>query len=357
MKKSLLTAVAVLSIQMVTAQISSPSQQQNFEPSTVPNVTGTQIVNGSAMSNNSQFNGLNYVDQTNINVYMSPGASHGYHPGQPIPYQNYLGWCQTYLSTLKLAQSEANMLAQYGDWQSANQQIYDALNAMAQMIKVFPMSPYPHTAIAVVEGAQIARELKHATLTTTQSQDKPTPSVFPQGELPPIWWPIPIEPGIPSTTSHHVQYIALSKIVDLVEYAFNLDQRYFTQAYETCSRYGCYQGQYTPSMPDSYFSKIIYLANEFLLTYMGVAEMLGDDRIELQTARGFVRAAKTTLNTAVHRRSLVCQIQDLAQLEQAINIFLGRPNSVPNYMRVQQTRGLIADISAAIDDYTCYLNY
>ncbi len=349
MKRTLLTAVAALSIQMVAAK--------NFTPSSSPNATGNQLINGPAMSNNSQFNGLNYVEQNNINVYVNQSPQGGYYPGQQIPYQNYLGWCQSHLSTLKMAQSEANLLAQYGDFKAANKQVYSALNAMAQMIKLFPMSPYPHTAIAVVEGAQIARELRSATSQATQSSGQSSPSPYPSNELPPIWWPVPIEPGLPQSTSQHVQYLALSKIIDIVEYAYSLDSHYFTMSYETCSRYGCYQGNYTPNMPESYFDMIIYLADSFLKTYLDAASRLGDDRVELQVARGFVRAAKTTLNTAVHRRALVCQIQDLAQIEQSISIFLGRPNSIPEYMRVQQTRGLVANASREIDQYTCYLGY
>lgn len=348
--KKIISLASALVMQVTLSQV--PTDQATAFPfSNGPTAQGQQLISGPAMSNNNQFNGLNYVDQTNINITVNqapnPFFQGGFNPNQ-VPYANYFGWCQNYWTQLQMAWSEANMHVYNGQWDSGTAEMRQALNAMANMIKAFPVSPYPQTMIAIVEGAQIANTLRNAILSAQEGNDtipQPDPNL-------PMWAPVPLPTGLPNFTGQQAEYLGLRSIFETVQYAFELDTKYFNMSYEECYDGGCYNNFYTPSLPIEFFSSTAKLGGKFLTNYSLLSQYLGTDRVELNVAKAYVKAAKTTLLSSLQRRGLICQIQDLHQLEHMINVILNRPSGVPFHQRVQQVRYLIKNVENQVNNYS-----
>lgn len=367
-KKMIATLVCLLSqAPSALAQYGAPQMapgiqttQSNYNQVDIPQIPGvpstvTQshgnvegLITGPNYSTNSEFNGLNYVEQNTYNIYVDQGQ---YSPGHQVPYANYLGWCSSFVSTINQTLYTARMMDSSGNKQGAVDALVNELNRQAAEINRFPMSPYPHTMIAIIESASIANQLVQAISQVPDTQicdtcNDPSRPWFAQ-QL--------IVVGMDPIMKANVQINALSQLVDVINFAYEeLDNPYYQQIFNSCWGNNCYGTVNNGLIGTDYYRNMVDLANKFLTSYQVVDDYMADDIVELNIAKGFVNSSKTTLLSALGRRQLECEVRDLHFIEGTINYFLSPESGhmrTPDKVRI--IRAHVDSVENKLSRYGC----
>ncbi len=243
-------------------------------------------------------------------------------------YDDFRSVCLEALAQLNIQFRQAHDEWRYGSQIPALDRLHNALKEAAEQVIFDSIDVPPHSATTILHAYEISAKLKESTARNL--------------------------PG--SNLAIQVEFMMLTELINMINWANeSLDNPHYrdiVSSYIT-NNYRFNQVNFT----QDYLHKVKSLSLKFINVYRQVQDALVTNPLELDVAYSFSKAAKTTLNQSLYRRSFCSAVVGLEETMKLIEQFQCGGRTIPSYRQVDIVRNSIDQLASDIrysNNHRCY---
>ncbi len=246
------------------------------------------------------------VSNSIINV--QPVATSALHRGvvNEQAFDDVYAWCLDMVRELRQARNNANRMAYYGNFEHANNILFNALEKAGNRSRDGLVRPTPHTAEAIFYGLDWARAV---IATSNQNLD--------------------------CKLGAQVKFNFLFGLVGVILYAHDdIDSNNYKNLVQKCKPWQspCWTNEnFESNLPDHYFDGLKKLAAKFLTLQANQADAMASNKLEMVSSRVVTSATIHILRQSMYRRSFCNMISSLENTLATIDSYVGPTPGFPPY--------------------------